>query len=169
MNHLNFRLPVSIDSNQPFPDEMQHNAIADIPPDNPVMGEFVAIEGATWYRIANSHLMPEFFMSIVSSSDHWMFISSKGALTAGRQNADSALFPYYSADKIVDGAASTGPKTLLRVSKQNGDEMLWEPFSAAPIRDANRTQNLYKNAIGNQVRFEEVHHELGLVFRYTWA
>ncbi|TWU55904.1 hypothetical protein [Rubripirellula reticaptiva] len=174
MNHLDLRLPATIAPNQPFPNAMQHsamqhNAIANTESDNPVMGEFVTIEDAAWYRITNSHLMPEFFMSIVSSSDHWMFISSKGALTAGRQNADSAMFPYYSADKIVDTSASTGPKTLLRISKQNGDEVLWEPFSAAPIRDETRVQNLYKNAIGNQIRFEEVHHELGLVFRYTWA
>ncbi|WP_144057456.1 hypothetical protein [Novipirellula maiorica] len=107
-------------------------------------------------------------MSAVSSSDHWMFISSRGALTAGRQNPDSALFPYYSADKIADTAAHTGPKTLLRVSK-DGDEVLWEPFSTAPIRDGVRTQNLYKNSFGNRIRFEEIHHSLGIVFRYTWT
>ena len=31
--------------------------------------------------------MRPFFMTLVSGSDHWMFISSTGALTAGRGNA----------------------------------------------------------------------------------
>ncbi|GAA4472755.1 hypothetical protein [Novipirellula rosea] len=133
-----------------------------------VSGQYVQLEGATWYKITNSHLMPPFFMSAVSSSDHWMFISSRGALTAGRQNPDSALFPYYSSDKIADTAAHTGPKTLLRVLQDN-HWVLWEPFSTAPIRDGGRSQNLYKNSFGNRILFEEIHHSLGIAFRYVWT
>ena len=36
--------------------------------------------------------MRPFFMSIVSNSDHWMFISSTGGLSAGRKNSNYALF-----------------------------------------------------------------------------
>ncbi|WP_442510653.1 hypothetical protein SH528x_002289 [Novipirellula sp. SH528] len=133
-----------------------------------ISGQYVQLEGATWYKISNSHLMSPFFMSAVSSSDHWMFISSRGSLTAGRHNPDSALFPYYSADKIADTAAHTGPKTLLRVL-QDGAWVLWEPFSTAPIRDGARTQNLYKNSFGNRILFEEIHHLLGIAFRYAWT
>ena len=79
-----------------------------------VSGEYVQADGECWYKISNSHRMPEFFMSLVSSSDHWMFISSQARCTAGRCNADAALFPYYSADKIVDIAGCTGPQTIIR-------------------------------------------------------
>ncbi|MEJ2279477.1 MAG: hypothetical protein P8Y70_17300 [Candidatus Lokiarchaeota archaeon] len=45
--------------------------------------------------------MPPFFMSIVSSSNHWLFISSTGGLSAGRVSAEQALFPYYTDDKLT--------------------------------------------------------------------
>ncbi|WP_404308533.1 hypothetical protein [Neorhodopirellula lusitana] len=134
-----------------------------------VSGQYVTREGQRWYKIANSHRMPEFFLSLVSSGDHWMFLSSRGALTAGRQNPDSALFPYYSADKILDTAGVSGPKTLLRVRQDDGSAVLWEPFSPDRIRDGMRTQNLYKNSFGSRVLFEEVNHELQLAFRYSWS
>ena len=38
--------------------------------------------------------LPPFFMTIVSSSDHWLFVSSAGGLTAGRVNVEHSLFPY---------------------------------------------------------------------------
>ena len=62
----------------------------------PVKGGFVDLDGERFYQISNCDLMPDFFMSIVSASDLWMFISSNGSLSAGRRNADAALFPYYS-------------------------------------------------------------------------
>jgi hypothetical protein len=52
--------------------------------------------------------MPPFFMSLVSGADHWLFISSTGGLTAGRTNADSALFPYETEDKITAHHELTG-------------------------------------------------------------
>ncbi|MDA8745958.1 hypothetical protein N9N28_15125 [Rubripirellula amarantea] len=137
--------------------------------DNGIQGQYVTADGQCWYKIGNVHRMRDFFVSVVSSSDHWMFISSSGALSAGRRNAESALFPYYSSDKIQDHAGCTGPKTIVRVGRPNGQTELWEPFSAAPIRDQSRSRNLYKNAFGNRLRFEEVHHDLGLSFSYTWS
>ena len=72
--------------------------------------------------------MPPFFMSIVSNSDLWMFLSSNGALTAGRTNPDHALFPYYTDDRIHDSHDITGNKTIVFVRK--ADKIcLWEPFS----------------------------------------
>ena len=72
--------------------------------------------------------MDPFFMSIVSSSDHWMYISSKAGLTAGRINPDNALFPYYTDDIIHDSNEKTGSKTIIYAV---GDDAsyLWEPFS----------------------------------------
>lgn len=135
--------------------------------DQSVQGNHVTIDSEEYYQIANCHLMPEFFMSLTTSSDHWMFVSSNGALTAGRKDPDHVLFPYYSADKISDMAEVTGPKTLIRAPLRNGFE-IWEPFAhgraAADVR-----RNLYKNPIGNKLIFEEVNARLQLCFRYQWT
>ncbi len=57
-----------------------------------VNGKEVKIGGESFYKIANVDGMRPFFMSIVSHSDHWMFISSRGSLSAGRKNSNNALF-----------------------------------------------------------------------------
>ena len=44
---------------------------------------FVDIDGDSFYAIPDVDEMPPFLMSIVSDSDHWMFVSSRGGLTAG--------------------------------------------------------------------------------------
>ena len=59
----------------------------------PVNGDYVQMLDETYYRIHNYDQIPPFFMSLVSSADHWLFISSTGGLTAGRKDAESALFP----------------------------------------------------------------------------
>ncbi len=58
-------------------------------------------------------------MSLVSSADHWLFISSSGGLSAGRIDADSALFPYETEDKITNHHELTGSKTIMR-AQRNG-------------------------------------------------
>ena len=121
----------------------------------------------SFYKIENSDAMRPFFMSIVSNSNHWMFISSNGALTAGRKNSDQALFPYYTDDKITESGDNTGSTTIFLVHKKD-KVFLWEPFSDR-TKGAYKTQrNLYKNAHGNKVAFEEINHDLGLVFSYEW-
>jgi hypothetical protein len=133
----------------------------------PIEGRQVDLGGESFYQIANYDRMRPFFMSIVSGADHWMFISSTGALTAGRRNADLALFPYYTDDKIHDSAEITGSKTMFIVEKQ-GRSHLWEPFSER-YRSIYRLQrNLYKSFWGNKLLFEESNVELGLTFRYGW-
>src|SRR5512136_2542663 len=79
----------------------------------PVQGRRVIVEGEEFYQIANYDRMRPFFLSVVSSSDHWLFLSSTGALTAGRRDPDLALFPYYTDDKIHDAGEVTGSKTVL--------------------------------------------------------
>ena len=93
-------------------------------------GEEITISGETFYKITAVDRMRPFFMSIVSHSDHWMFISSTGGLTAGRKNSDFALFPYYTDDKITESAETTGSKTVILVEESNR-ELLWEPFSSS--------------------------------------
>ncbi len=132
-----------------------------------VQGEYVRLLGEPFYKIAHTPAMPPFFMSLVSSSNHWMFISSTGGLSAGRINAAHALFPYYTVDKLTENSENTGPRTLLLVTR-NGKRSLWEPFSSRQANLYAIEQNLYKNIPGNVLVFEEVNHTLGLTFRYAW-
>jgi len=130
-------------------------------------GELVSRDGETFYKITNYHEMPWFFMTLVSSSDHWMFLSSSGGLTCGRGNPDNALFPYYTDDKIHDAHGTTGSQTALLVEKNNRIH-LWKPFTQdVVVYDIER--NLYKNLAGNRLVFEEINFNLGLAFSYGWS
>jgi len=133
----------------------------------PIKGEIVSIENEIYYKISNYNMMKPFFMSIVSDSDLWMFISSNGALTAGRKNPDNALFPYYTDDRIHDSHDITGSKTIVRVTKK-GKTFLWEPFSSRYNGLYRTERNVYKNIAGNQIIFEEVNYNLQLSFQYSW-
>lgn len=84
---------------------------------NKVEGNFVNIEGESFYKISDSNKMRPFFMSMVSDSNHWMFLSSNGGLTAGRKDCDTALFPYYTDDKITESVEITGSKTIFQIHK----------------------------------------------------
>ncbi|WP_340202429.1 hypothetical protein [Ascidiimonas sp. W6] len=127
--------------------------------------EQVIIDNEAYFKIANSDHMRPFFMSIVSDSNHWMFISSNGGLTAGRKNSEYSFFPYYTDDKITESAEITGSKSIFQV---NGKQ-LWEPFSIRQEGLYKTTRNLYKNIFGNKVIFEEINHDLSLTFRYQWS
>ncbi len=128
----------------------------------------VTIDGEMYYKISNSDAMRPFFMSIVSDSNHWLFISSNGGLTAGRKNSEYALFPYYTDDKITESADITGNKSIFKVYK-NDKEYMWEPLAIRSLGRYTTTQNLYKNKYGNKVIFEEINHDLELKFRYQWS
>jgi hypothetical protein len=132
-----------------------------------VKGELVDFQNEKYYKISNHDGMRPFFISIVSDSNHWMFISSNGGLTAGRKNSDSALFPYYTDDKITESNDITGSKTIIKVHKGDRD-LLWEPFSNRYTGIYNITRNLYKNVYGNKLIFEEINHDLQLTYRYHW-
>ena len=128
----------------------------------------VTIDNEAYFKISNTNEMRPFFMSIVSDSNHWMFISSNGGLTAGRKNSEYALFPYYTDDKITESAEITGSKSIFQVTS-NTKTNLWEPFSQRFEGLYNTTKNLYKNSYGNKVIFEEINHDLNLTFRYQWS
>ena len=134
---------------------------------NSVHGQQDSMGGEDFYCIANYNRMRPFLMSIVSGSDHWMFISSNGALTAGRGSPDLALFPYYTDDKIHDSAEITGSKTVMTICRQ-GRDYLWEPFSDRYTGIYRIERNLYKNFTGNKLIFEETNLDLGLTFCYGW-
>jgi hypothetical protein len=125
------------------------------------------IDNETYFCISNVDSMRAFFMSIVSDSNHWMFIGSNGGLSAGRKDAENALFPYYTDDKIIESAENTGSKTIFLVQK-DGQTKVWEPFSNRCPSLYAISRNLYKNVYGNKILFEEANHDLDLVFQYKW-
>ena len=129
-----------------------------------VNGKYVSLDGEEYYQIGNSHLMTDFFMSLVGAGDHWMFVSSNGALTAGRRNADLALFPYAADDQIATARTQTGSFTIVR-----SDGGLWEPFAAYPSGSDCVRRNLYKTPLGNKLVFEEINESMQLAFRYRWT
>ncbi len=132
-----------------------------------VEGQFVLIDDEKYYLIKNYDSIQPFFISLASDSNHWMYISSTGGLTAGRKNPDTALFPYYTDDKINESAEMTGSKTLLHVSK-NGKTYLWEPFSERNKGVYKLERSIAKSTIGNKLIFTEKNLELGLTFSYAW-
>ena len=132
-----------------------------------VAGEFVNIQNEKFYKIANYDHMADFFMTIVSDSDHWIFISSNGSLSAGRKNRDNALFPYYTEDKIHDYRGITGSKTIVRV-EMDEKIYLWEPFAKEMGNIYQIERNLYKSEYGNKIIYEEINKDLGIGFQYGW-
>lgn len=132
-----------------------------------IEGTLVGLENEEYYKISNVDMMRPFFISLISNSNHWMFISSNGGLSAGRKNSDNSLFPYYTDDKITESSDITGSKTLLHVHKE-GKAFLWEPFSNKYEGVYTLTRNLYKNIYGNKIIFEEINHDLGVTYNYQW-
>ena len=133
-----------------------------------VSGEFLTIGDERYYAIRNVDQMAPFFMSIISSSDHWLFVSSTGGLTAGRVSPETALFPYIPVDRIHESEAHTGSKTVMRVRRDLSTH-LWEPFGQRHHDRYDISRNLYKNLLGNKLCFEEINHSLQLTFRYEWS
>jgi hypothetical protein len=133
-----------------------------------VTGEFVSLHGELYYRIGNYDAMDPFFIALVSDSDHWMYLSSLGGLSAGRINPDSALFPYYTDDKIHENSTGTGSKSIFLISSGQQKSQLWEPFSTNYTGIYKIRRNLYKNKTGNKLLFEEENLDLQLTFQYAW-
>ena len=132
-----------------------------------VEGGYVTLDGERFYQIRNVDAMPPFLMSVVGASDLWMFVASSGGLTAGRVDAEGALFPYAPQDRLIESAGHTGPTTLLLV-RRDGRSSLWEPFSERGRGVYRVERTLAKSVLGHAVVFEEVNRDLGLAFRYAW-
>lgn len=130
-------------------------------------GGFIQIGDDLYYTIRNYDFMQPFFMSIVSNSDHWMYLSSNGSLSAGRANPELAIFPYYTDDKIHDYKDITGSKTIILTTFSN-ETFLWEPFSDRFKGLYHTERNIYKNLCGNKIIFEEKNNDLNLTFSYEW-
>lgn len=138
------------------------------PESSDVVGHFIDMHGERYYAIRNLQNMAPFFVSLISDSDHWLFVSSTGGLTAGRVSPETALFPYAPVDIIQENMANTGCKTLLKINK-DGQDFKWDAFNKDFNHQYQISQNLYKNTLGDKICFEEINHDLALAFRYTWT
>jgi len=138
-----------------------------IPSRNKPSGQFIQMDGEEFYEIKNYDSMLPFFISIASDSDLWMYLSSTGGLSAGRKNPDTALFPYYTDDKISESFEQTGSKTIFRVKKED-KIYLWEVFSERNKGIYNLEHSIAKSTIGNKIIFREKNLDLGLTFSYAW-
>ncbi len=128
----------------------------------------VQLNRENFFKISHVDQLRPFFMSIVSDANHWMFIGSNGGLSAGRKDAENAIFPYYTDDKIIESYENTGSKSIFQIQK-NGKQYIWEPFT---VRNAGKfaiERNLYKNIYGNKVVYEEVNLDLDITFRFQWC
>ncbi|MFA9565510.1 MAG: hypothetical protein ACERLM_12510, partial [Acidimicrobiales bacterium] len=128
-------------------------------------GRLLRIEGRDYYRIDDVSEMDPFLMTVVSSSDLWMFVSSTGSLTAGRIDADRALFPYQTDDRLHMAAGITGPVTV--ITRGGPAPEHWRPFGREHTPGC--TRSLAKSVISDRIVFEEQHQVWGLRFRATWA
>ena len=128
-------------------------------------GELVIEDGLEWYRIDDYDLLDPFLINVTTPNELWLFVSSTGALTAGRRSADHALFAYETEDRLHRIAGHSGPFTLIL---PDGAAEAWEPFAPhAPLGSLNRS--IARTPQGDRLRFEEHNRELGLRFRYTWS
>ena len=127
------------------------------------------MDGEACHRISDFDRLPPFLISLPSASDLWMFVSSAGGLTCGRVDADGALFPYETVDKLHDAHHTTGPVTVLRVTRAGTHTVRWEPFLAERAADGVIERQLDKSCTGDRLAFEEIHHGLGLALRARWA
>lgn len=132
-----------------------------------VDGRLVERNGETFYRIEHAEALAPFLTTVVSDSDHWLFVGSNGALTAGRQSSKYALFPYTTEDKLLDSVDVSGPHTSLIV-EQGGVRRLWQPFSSLSDFVYDVTRSLEKSVLGNKLRFEELNANLGVRYGYEW-
>ena len=107
-----------------------------------IRGGYVSMEGDTFYGIQNYDAMEPFFMSIVSSSNHWLFISSSGGLSAGRESTEQSLFPYYTVDKLTENNENTGNKAICLVTACPSDKSVGAVFRTAAGQLPDRTEYL---------------------------
>lgn len=126
------------------------------------------VGGVEMYRMPHYDRLDPFMMTISSPADHWMYLSSFGGLTAGRGDADHAIFPYETEDRLHHLQGITGPITLIRAAADGASPVLWEPFNHRQF-SSSISRNLYKTVLCDRVIFEEIHHDLELTFRYQWA
>jgi hypothetical protein len=128
---------------------------------------FVERDGEQALVVRDVDRLRPFLVSVVSAADHWLFMSSRGAVTLGRGHAENNLLPYETDDRLHANAGIHGPLTLVRVSTRDGGAELWRPFAGACGPE--RRRQMFKAPLGDWVELEEIAHDLGLTFRWRWS
>ncbi|MBN2069652.1 MAG: hypothetical protein JW739_08460 [Opitutales bacterium] len=113
--------------------------------------------------------MDPFLIHLPSSSNHWIYAGSNGAISAGKGNPGKSLFPYYTQDKLFDMADAAGSLCLLRGIDKNGQNYLLEAFKKGAVTEQTIERNLIKSSSGSALTFEEIHRERGLIIQCTWS
>lgn len=126
----------------------------------------VMVDGEPFLRIADAGGLAPFLMSLASDGDRWLFASSSGGLTAGREDEEGCLFPYETVDRLHRAAGVSGPLTLLHV-RRGTVEHLWQPFTPDPAALPERA--LAKSVLGHALCYEERCPDLGLRFGFQWT
>ncbi len=128
-----------------------------------------------FHEIHDAEKIPPFFMTLTSSDEKWIFVSSNGGICAGVSKKENAIFPYSTEDKIIENACEYGPLTIIRIIKngkkspENRSFSLWEPFNPFYRNFHEISLTISKNIPGNILRFEERNKSLGIVFSYSWT
>ena len=122
----------------------------------------VQIDGYDYYAVPDVGSLPPFLVAVVSPSDHWLYVSTAGGLTAGRGDANHCLFPYRTDDLLHKVQTFSGGYTGIRVGEE-----LWEPFTGRLDRRMHRS--IARSINGDRFLVEEIHRELGLRARCTWC
>lgn len=120
------------------------------------------IDGIACYRVPDIDRMPPFLVTVVSPSEHWLYVSSNGGLSAGRVNSGHCLFPYRTDDLLHQVHAFSGPWTGIRVG-----DLVWEPFTARTTPGV--TRDLARSVSGDRIVFEERNPTMGLTVRAWWS
>jgi hypothetical protein len=119
-----------------------------------------------WIDVPDVDRMEPFLVSVVSPSDHWLYASSRGGLTAGRVHAEGALFPYVTDDLLHRAHEDAGGWTCLHVDR-GGARTTWEPLR--PRMAPHLRRSLHKSVAGDRLRYVEHHDALDLSIEVQWA
>lgn len=123
-------------------------------------GRWANIRGRRLFEIQNVDMMSPFLMTVVGDTHLWMFLSSSGAFTAGRVEADRSLLPYETDDRLHELSGIAGPVTMVRFE----DGRVWQPLRARTDGVA-VSRTLRRSLVGDHVEFEETDTQTGVTFR----
>lgn len=126
------------------------------------------IDGEPCHQIDDVATLAPFLMTLTSASDVWAYISSNGGVTAGRRDADHAIFPYVTEDLVRDSAHTTGGVTQVRVLSGAHVGSHWNPFGPDHPELPPARRALLKSDLGDIIHFVEERPDLGLAVRVTW-
>jgi hypothetical protein len=108
-----------------------------------------------------------FFCALTTDAGLWLYVSSTGGLTCGREDPDGAILPYGPVDKIHDSISHSGPVAILRWRTGAGWRH-WQPFNCDCTAPGG-TRRLLKNTLGTRIVFTESLPAGDLLFSAAWT